>query len=112
MLGNLHVRFGVGAGVKSPGLHHFILARGGATYARLAFNAGPRASIELPVEVDFSMPFAASEFETWIAEYQCCVEAAIQTGLDALSINERQEDWWRSSDVNLFQGKEIHFEDL
>ncbi|MDZ7380136.1 MAG: hypothetical protein ONB06_12430, partial [candidate division KSB1 bacterium] len=22
MLGNLHVRFGVGAGVKSPGLHH------------------------------------------------------------------------------------------
>ena len=23
MLGNLHVRFGVGAGVKLPGLHHF-----------------------------------------------------------------------------------------
>jgi len=22
MLGNLHVRFGVGAGVKTPGLHH------------------------------------------------------------------------------------------
>ncbi len=22
MLGNLHVRFGVGAGVKLPGLHH------------------------------------------------------------------------------------------
>ncbi|MCL2640589.1 MAG: hypothetical protein FWD53_07085 [Phycisphaerales bacterium] len=24
MQGNLHVRFGVGAGVKSPGLHHFL----------------------------------------------------------------------------------------
>jgi hypothetical protein len=24
MLGNLHVRFGVGAGVKLPGLHHAV----------------------------------------------------------------------------------------
>jgi hypothetical protein len=24
MLGNLHVRFGVGAGVKLPGLHHHV----------------------------------------------------------------------------------------
>ena len=89
----------------------FILARGGATYARLGFNAGPRASIEVPVEVDFSMPFAASQFETWMAEYQCCVQAVIQTGLDALPVNERQDDWWRSSDFDLFQGKEIRFDD-
>jgi hypothetical protein len=27
MLGNLHVRFGVGAGVKLPGLHHHVLAQ-------------------------------------------------------------------------------------
>ena len=27
MLGNLHVRFGVGVGVKSPGLHHDVIVK-------------------------------------------------------------------------------------
>ena len=46
-----------------------ILARGGATYARLRFNTGPGGEMELPVEVDFSQPFAASDQEAWQAEY-------------------------------------------
>jgi hypothetical protein len=55
MLGNLHVRFGVGAGVKLPGLHHIsgqararhglariaaLLARADATLRRGAGGEG------------------------------------------------------------------------
>jgi len=47
----------------------FILARGGATYARLRFNTGPGGTMELPVEVDFQQPFIASDHDAWEAEY-------------------------------------------
>jgi proteasome lid subunit RPN8/RPN11 len=40
----------------------FILARGGQTYARLRFNAGPGGELLLPVDVDYSQPFAGSEY--------------------------------------------------
>jgi len=46
-----------------------ILARGGATYARLRFNTGPGGTMELPVEVDFQQPFAGSDHDAWEAEY-------------------------------------------
>ena len=48
----------------------FILARGGQTYARLRFKAGPSGSLLLPVEIDYSQqPFAASDWAAWDAEY-------------------------------------------
>ena len=47
----------------------FILARGGNTYARLAIKAGLGGSIEIPVEVDFSQPFAGSDHARWQDEY-------------------------------------------
>jgi hypothetical protein len=47
----------------------FILARGGQTYARLRFNAGPSGSLVLPVEIDFAQPFPCSEWAAWDAEY-------------------------------------------
>src|SRR3954449_8635457 len=34
----------------------FILARGGQTYARLRFNVGPGADVNLPVEVEYGQP--------------------------------------------------------
>ena len=52
----------------------FILARGGRSYARLRFHVGPGGDIELPVQVDYSRPFAASDHETWLADYQANVE--------------------------------------
>ena len=52
-----------------------ILARGGASYARLRFTAGPGGSIGIPVEVEFGVPFAASDAESWRAEYRRCVQA-------------------------------------
>jgi hypothetical protein len=47
----------------------FILARGGQTYARLRFMAGPSGSLLLPVEIDYSRPFPASDWAAWDAEY-------------------------------------------
>ena len=52
----------------------FILARGGRTYARLRFHVGPGGDIKLPVHVDYSRPFAASNHEAWLAEYQANVD--------------------------------------
>lgn len=51
----------------------FILARGGQTSARLRYHTGPGCEVQLPVEVDYSRPFAGSELEAWQAEYDCCV---------------------------------------
>ena len=50
-----------------------ILARGGQTYARLRFAAGPGGALCLPVEVDFTAPFAASDIQAWQAEYDAHV---------------------------------------
>ena len=47
----------------------FIVAAGGQTYARLHFKAGPGGDVELPVEVDFTEPFPASDFGAWEEEY-------------------------------------------
>ena len=48
----------------------FILARGGDTYARLRFNVGPGGSMLIPVEVEYRLPFAASDHSAWLAEYE------------------------------------------
>jgi proteasome lid subunit RPN8/RPN11 len=51
----------------------FILARGGQTYARLRFSAGPTGELLLPVDVDYRQPFAASDADAWLEEYEACV---------------------------------------
>jgi hypothetical protein len=48
----------------------FILARGGQSYARLRYNHGPTAEFEIPVLVDYSLPFAGSDQTAWEHEYQ------------------------------------------
>jgi hypothetical protein len=52
----------------------FILARGGQTCARLRYNVGPGVDVELPVELDFSRPFEASNWELWQEEYLANVQ--------------------------------------
>jgi len=52
----------------------FILARGGQTYARLRFRAGPGGNFELPVGVDWETEFAASQMGAWREEYDRCVK--------------------------------------
>ena len=51
----------------------FILARGGQSYARLRFTAGPGAELVIPIVLDFRPPFGGSEHEAWQAEYAACV---------------------------------------
>ena len=53
----------------------FILAQGGMSYARLRFNVGPGGDVRIPVEVDYSQPFAPSDFDAWDAEYKLNVKA-------------------------------------
>jgi proteasome lid subunit RPN8/RPN11 len=47
----------------------FILAKGGQTYARLRFNAGPGGQLLIPVAVDYQQPFEASDHAAWEDEY-------------------------------------------
>jgi proteasome lid subunit RPN8/RPN11 len=51
----------------------FILARGGATYARMQLRAGPGAAVQLPVRLDWQTPFGGSDERAWQTEYELCV---------------------------------------
>ena len=53
----------------------FILARGGETYARLRFKAGPGGSLDLLVQIAYEQPFGASNWADWDAEYAQSVTA-------------------------------------
>ncbi len=46
-----------------------ILARGGQTFARLQFHTGPGGSLRIPVDVDWSLPFEATDWPAWHQEY-------------------------------------------
>jgi hypothetical protein len=54
----------------------FIVAQDGQSYARLQFNVGPGGSMEIPVSVDYSRPFLASDYGVWEQEYQANVNDA------------------------------------
>jgi proteasome lid subunit RPN8/RPN11 len=92
----------------------FILARGGQCYARLRYNVGPGADVELPVEVDYGREFDGSDFMLWHEEYlvNVCVPppepAKITTKdehsklpLKALAPVSQDDqfidDWWRDA---------------
>jgi hypothetical protein len=82
----------------------FIIAEDGRTYARLGFHTGPGGALEIPVEVDFSMPFAASDEEAWEREHLANVQvddvftsSGSQRRQTAAMLHEddfRQEDPW------------------
>jgi hypothetical protein len=44
------------------------------TYARLEFHVGPGGSLVLPVEVDYSRPFPASDHAAWCEAYLANVQ--------------------------------------
>ncbi len=51
----------------------FILARGGRTYARLRFPAGPGGELNLPVEIDYQRPYPGTNYALWQEEYRQAV---------------------------------------
>ena len=62
----------------------FVVAQGGATYARLRMNVGPGCIKQLAVEIDYDTEFAECDHELWQAEYEAAV-----TIQDPFAINER-----------------------
>lgn len=56
----------------------FIVARGGARYARARFNTGPGGELRLPVKVDYQTPFAATNHDAWEQEYKTCVRQDVE----------------------------------
>jgi len=84
----------------------FILSRTGKMSARLRFNVGPGGEVKIPVQVDFSLPFASSQHETWQAEYEANVRpGAGLTFIDGLDAFDEEmgfdklgdpEDWLES----------------
>lgn len=48
----------------------FILAQNGASYARLHFKAGPGGDLKIPVYIDYSGEFEASDFKGWTQQYK------------------------------------------
>jgi hypothetical protein len=67
----------------------FIVAREGKAYDRLRFNVGPGGDLLIPARVDYSRPFAASDFAAWEAGYQ----ANVQAGLEVLDPGIGRPGW-------------------
>lgn len=84
-----------------------ILARGGDCYARLRYNVGPGAEIELQVDIDYGRPFSGTDFEDWHQEYLDHVQlppaeppklAEVKTVVALEDRDERfLDDWWRDA---------------
>jgi hypothetical protein len=75
----------------------FVLARGGKSYARLRFNAGPGGELVIPVEVDYSKPFPASDHGAWQAEYAANIQQesfGIWDDRKLVAAVQEQEDYW------------------
>lgn len=73
-----------------------IVARNDASYARLAFHAGPGGALQIPVTVDFGVPFAGSDVALWEAEYLAHVIEEVPWELastEALSNASLFDDW-------------------
>ena len=96
----------------------FILARGGKSYARLRYNVGPGVDVALPVELDFSLPFAASDWELWQEEYlsnvqlpppeskkkvKACQQVNAEQREAAWMDDRWQDDWGESVDFERYE---------
>ncbi|MBA4107546.1 MAG: hypothetical protein C0485_17555 [Pirellula sp.] len=63
-----------------------IVARSGASYARLAFGVGPGGELELPVEVAFETAFAGSDRLSWQAEFERSVTLRAEPAEESFSL--------------------------
>ncbi len=72
----------------------FILAKGGATYARLRFSVGPGADIELNVNLDFTRPFGGCDHEAWQTEYDLNVSELVPQPLTVTRNPGETPDGW------------------
>jgi proteasome lid subunit RPN8/RPN11 len=77
-----------------------IIAQNDATYARLRWRHPAPAEMEIPVLVDFSKPFAASEQADWQREYAACVHEVVWHARHDPHEEEFAafDDWWLPGD--------------
>ncbi|REK26785.1 MAG: hypothetical protein DWQ42_08245 [Planctomycetota bacterium] len=83
----------------------FILACEGQSYARLRFNDGPGAELEIPVSVDYTRPFHCCDHPAWEREYLANVHvhqpvptaAKITEPICGSPFDEEQHDEWLDS---------------
>ncbi len=54
----------------------FVVAQDNKTYAKLSFNVGPGGQVLVPVGIDYSQDFGASNQELWDTEYTANIKAA------------------------------------
>jgi len=72
----------------------FILARGGASYARLQYRIGPGGAWEIPVAIEYAEEFPATDHATWRRDYQSVVEAEPEWSFDdVVDFRRPPEDW-------------------
>ena len=83
----------------------FILACDGQSYARLRFNVGPRAAVEIPVGIDYARPFSGCEPERWEQEYLANLlpqppvgktPPALKPVLESPFYEEPSDEWYAS----------------
>lgn len=72
----------------------FILARGGATFARLQFSSGPGGAWEIPVAVDYGRSFAAADHVGWRRDYETSVTPEPIWDFDRDVRNDDPPDDW------------------
>ena len=53
----------------------FVVAQNNKTYAKLSFNVGPGGQVLIPVGIDYSHDFGASNQELWDTEYTANIKA-------------------------------------
>ena len=72
-----------------------IVARNGKAFARLRFNIGPKGEMLIPVEVDYSVPFEASNHEGWEQEYKANIQPEPLTAISGHGVVEQWDfDTW------------------
>lgn len=71
-----------------------IVARNGATYARLSFHVGPGGSLEIPVAVDWRRPFAAADRDAWRREYATNVIPTAPAWTFGEAAEDLPDDWF------------------
>jgi hypothetical protein len=71
-----------------------ILARGGASYARLQYRIGPGGAWEIPVEIAYAEEFPATDHVAWRRDYQSLVEVEPEWRFDdVVDFRRPPEDW-------------------
>jgi len=85
----------------------FIVAANGKTYARLRFNVGPGAEVNVPVYVDYDSEFDAADFKAWKKEYRANVT---EEKILSLGGSKKKNASAQENELEIFGGQEYQTE--